>query len=117
MLRYVQAQLVQAIQSAGCNARHHMEERLARWLLICADRVHRDHFRMSQEFLSDMIGSTRPTLTGVAGQLRAEGLIQYTRGEITITNRTGLEARSCECYGVIKRHLDDLAAFDTGITE
>ncbi len=112
-LRYVQAQLVQAIQSAGCNARHQVEQRLARWLLICADRVHRDKFRMSQEFLSEMIGSTRPTLTGVAGQLRSEGLIEYSRGEITICDRVGLKRRSCECYDVIKRHLDDLDAFDT----
>jgi CRP-like cAMP-binding protein len=116
-LRYVQAQLVQSMQSTGCNAKHDLEERLARWLLICADRAHSDRFKMSQEFLSDMLGSTRPTVSLAAGQLKHEGLIEYTRGEITIVNRKGLEARSCECYEIIKHHLDNYQEFDTGMTE
>jgi CRP-like cAMP-binding protein len=116
-LRYVQAQLVQATQSAGCNAEHSYEQRLARWLLICADRVHRDQFKMSQEFLSHMLGSTRPTVTLAAGQLKKEKLITYKRAEIAIVDRKGLEKRACECYGVIKQHLDDFAAFDTDDTK
>jgi len=112
-LRYVQAQLVQSAQSAGCNAEHGYEQRLARWLLICADRVHHDQFKMSQEFLSHMLGSTRPTVTLAAGQLKREKLITYKRAVIEIVNRRGLEDRACECYGVIKQHLDDFAAFDT----
>jgi CRP-like cAMP-binding protein len=112
-LRYVQAQLIQAAQSAGCNAEHSNEERLARWLLICADRVHSNQFKMSQEFLSHMLGSTRPTVTMAAGRLKRERLITYRRAEITIVDREGLEKRACECYGVIKQHLDDFAAFDT----
>jgi CRP-like cAMP-binding protein len=113
-LRYVQAQLVQSTQSTGCNAEHSYEQRLARWLLICADRVHGNQFKMSQEFLSHMLGSTRPTVTLAAGRLKKEKLITYERAEITIVDRKGLEKRACECYGIIKRHLDDFGAFDTG---
>jgi CRP-like cAMP-binding protein len=116
-LRYVQAQLVQSSQSAGCHAEHSYEQRLARWLLICADRVHRDQFKMSQEFLSHMLGSTRPTVTMVAGRLKKENLITYRRAEIVIVDRKGLEKRACECYRIIKQHLDDFAAFDTNDTK
>jgi len=116
-LRYVQAQLVQSTQSTGCNAEHTHEERLARWLLICADRVHRNQFKMSQEFLSHMLGSTRPTVTLAAGRLKKENLITYERAEIVIVDRTGLEKRACECYGIIKQHLDNYAAFDTDDTK
>ena len=116
-LRYVQAQLVQSTQSTGCNAEHTHEERLARWLLICADRVHRNQFKMSQEFLSHMLGSTRPTVTLAAGRLKKEKLITYERAEIVIVDRKGLEERACECYGIIKQHLDDYAAFDTNDTK
>jgi CRP-like cAMP-binding protein len=115
-LRYVQAQLVQAIQSAGCNATHNFEQRLARWLLICADRAHCDTFKMSQEFLADMLGSTRSTVSITAGQLKHEKLIEYTRGVIRILDPKGLEERSCECYGIIKDHLDNYTEFDLGIT-
>jgi CRP-like cAMP-binding protein len=116
-LRYVQAQLVQSSQSAGCNAEHSYEQRLARWLLICADRVHRNQFKMSQEFLSHMLGSTRSTVTLAAVRLKKENLINYERAQITIVDPKGLEKRSCECYGVIKQHLDDFAAFDTDDTK
>ena len=115
-LRYVQAQLVQAMQSAGCNATHSFEQRLSRWLLISADRANTDQFKMSQEFLSHMLGVTRPTVSVAAGHLKQEGLIGYTRGVITIMDRAGLEARSCECYKVITSYLKDYAAFDgTGL--
>jgi CRP-like cAMP-binding protein len=116
-LRYVQAQLVQSSQSAGCNAQHSNEQRLARWLLICADRVHHEQFKMSQEFLSHMLGSTRSTVTLAAVRLKKEKLITYERAKITIVNPKGLEKRACECYGVIKQHLDDFAAFDTDDTK
>lgn len=112
-LRYVQTQLVQAIQSAGCHAKHNVEQRLARWLLICADRAHSNTFKMSQEFLADMLGGTRPTLTTAAGLLKQKGLIEYTRGEIHIVDVAGLERASCECYLIIKNHLDNYAEFDT----
>ncbi len=116
-LRYVQAQLVQTAQSAGCNAKHHLEQRLARWLLITADRVHQDSFLMSQEFLADMVGNTRSTVSRAAGTLKDEGLIEYNRGQVSILDLTGLRQRSCECYGIIKRHLDSYAAFEDDCTE
>lgn len=116
-LRYVQAQLVQATQSAGCHAEHSHEQRLARWILICSDRIHGDQFKMSQEYLAHMLGSTRPTVTLAAGKLKKEKLITYTRSQITIVDRSGLEKRACECYEVIKHHLNDFAAFDTDDTK
>ena len=91
-LRYVQMELLSAIQSAGCNAKHNMEQRLARWLLICAERAYTDTLQLSQEFLADMLGSTRASVTLAAGPLREEGLIDYRRGVIRILDRKGLEA-------------------------
>ena len=114
-LRYVQAQLIQAMQSAGCNAKHEVEQRLARWLLICADRAHSNTFRMSHEFLADMLGSSRSTVTTASGILKEEGLIEYSRGRIVIVNPEGLERRACECYQVIKDHLDNYTEFDSGL--
>ena len=116
-LLYVQAQLVQTAQSAGCNAKHHLEQRLARWLLITADRVHQDSFPMSQEFLADMVGNTRSTVSRAAATLKDEGLIEYSRGQVSILDVTGLRHRSCECYAVIKEHLDNYAAFEDGRTK
>jgi CRP-like cAMP-binding protein len=114
-LRYVQTQLVQTIQSAGCNAKHNFEERLARWLLICADRAQSSQFKMSHDFLADMLGGTRPTLSTAAGLLKEKGLIEYTRGEIHIIDLPGLERASCECYRVIKDHLDNYTEFGSTI--
>ena len=71
---------------------------------------------MSHEFLADMLGSTRPTVSVAAGLLKDEGLVEYSRGVIQITDRAGLEVRSCECYRVIRNHLDNYAEFDTGKT-
>jgi CRP-like cAMP-binding protein len=116
-LRYVQSQLDQATQSIGCNAKHTFEPRLARWLLICSDRSHSNTFRMSHELLADMLGGTRATVTIAAGALKAKGLINYTRGVITILDARGLEENACECYSVIKGHLKNFAEFDTPITE
>ena len=113
-LHYVQAQLVQAVQSAGCNAKHSAEQRLARWLLICADRAHSNHFEMSHEFLADMLGSSRSTVSIAAANLKHAHLIGYTRGDIHILNPKALQQTACECYSVIKDHLDNYAEFDTG---
>ena len=114
-LGYVQTQLVQVIQLAGCNATHTFEQRLARWLLICADRAQADTFRMSHEFLSGMLGSTRSTMSIAASQLKQAGLIEYTRGVIHILDSKGLEKRSCECYRVVEEYLDNFLQFDSGI--
>jgi len=115
-LRYVQAQLVQTAQSAGCNAKHNMEQRLARWLLICSDRAHTTTLKLSHELLADMLGSTRPTLSVAAGALKGDGLIEYTRGVVHIVDVKRLEERACECYHIIKDHLDNYAEFDTDFT-
>jgi CRP-like cAMP-binding protein len=115
-LRYVQAQLLQATQSAGCNAKHNVEQRLARWLLLCADRAHSASYDLSQDFLADMLGSSRPTVTLAAGILKEEKLIDYSRGVIRILDTKRLEKRACECYCIIKNHLDNYTEFDSGIT-
>lgn len=114
-LHYVQAQLTLALQSAACNAKHDMQQRLARWLLICADRAHTTELPLSQEFLSQMLGASRPTVSIVANELRDRGLIDYTRGVIRICNMAALEQQACECYGVVKRYLDNYIEFDTGM--
>jgi CRP-like cAMP-binding protein len=116
-LRYVQAQLDQATQYVGCNAKHHFEPRLARWLLICADRSHSDTFKMSHELLADMLGGTRATVSLAAGSLKRKGFIQYSRGVIRIINPAGLERAACECYQVIKFHLKNFAEFEAPILE
>jgi CRP-like cAMP-binding protein len=115
-LRYVQAQLVQAIQSAGCNAKHELEQRLARWLLICADRAHSNTFKMSQEFLAQMLGASRSTVSTTAGLLKDAKLIEYNRGLIQILDAAELEKKACECYHVIKDHLHNYAEFESEVT-
>jgi len=115
-LRYVQAQLLQAMQSAGCNAKHTFEQRLARWLLLCGERTHVETFKISHVFLADMLGGGRPTITTTAGILKRKGLIEYTRGEIRILDVPGLTKTSCECYLTIKDYLDNYTKFDTAIT-
>ncbi len=115
-LRYVQAQLTQSTQNAACNAMHTYEQRLARWLLICRDRAHEDNLRMSQDFVSEMLGSTRSTVSIAASAFKNKGLIEYSRGMIQILNAKGLEAEACECYRVIREHLENFADFDQGFT-
>jgi CRP-like cAMP-binding protein len=115
-LRYVQAQLVQALQSAGCNAKHNFEQRLARWLLNCCDKAHSPTFKMSQEFMADMLGVTRPTVSLTARPLKKAGLIDYRQGVIRILDIRRLESKACECYSTIKHHLSNFAEFDSQIT-
>lgn len=107
-LRYIQAQFIQSAQTAGCNARHTVEQRMARWLLLCSDRVGDCVLPLSHEFMADMLGVTRSTVTVVAGQLQERNLIRYTRGKITLVDLAGLEALSCECYRVVLDHLRSL---------
>ena len=113
-LRYVQAQLTLSTQNAACNASHTYEQRLARWLLICADRAKKDHLEMAQEFVSEMLGSTRSTVSVAAGRLKAKGWIDYHRGSIRLLKKKELEAEACECYRVVRNHLETFADFDTG---
>lgn len=113
-LRYVQAQLVQAMQSAGCNAKHEIDRRLARWLLLCADRAHSNRFKLSQEYLASMLGASRPTVTVAAANFKKKGLIEYTRGTIQIIDSKRLQEEACECYHIIKDHLGNYAEFGEG---
>lgn len=113
-LRYVQAQLTQATQSAACNAKHDVQQRLARWLLLCADRARTNTFHISQQFLADMLGVARPSVSIVAGLLKKDGLIDYERSEISIPSIEALEKKACECYLVLKTHLENYIEFDTG---
>ena len=115
-LRYVQAQLTLSTQNAACNAAHTYEQRLARWLLICADRARHDHIEMAQEFVAEMLGSTRSTVSIAAAHLKAKGLIDYHRGVIQLLKKKELEAEACECYRVVRDHLEAVADFDTDFT-
>jgi CRP-like cAMP-binding protein len=114
-LRYIQAQFIQSAQTAGCNARHTIEQRMARWLLLCADRIGDRVLPLSHEYMADMLGVTRSSVTVVAGHLQERNLIQYSRGKIKLIDLTGLESLSCECYRVVRDHLSSLA--DTGETD
>jgi CRP-like cAMP-binding protein len=106
LLLYTQALFTQMAQSLACNSLHRIEQRCARWLLMSQDRVRSAQFPLTQEFLAQMLGVRRAGVSEVASRLQQEGLIQYTRGIITILNRAGLEAASCECYATIKQEYD-----------
>jgi len=100
--KYVLANLVQSAQNAACNRLHNISERLARWLLTCHDRVQSDRMPLTHEFLGQMLGAPRTTVTLAAGMLHEAGLIDYSRGHITIKDRAGLENVACECYSVVR---------------
>jgi CRP-like cAMP-binding protein len=106
--RYTQAMINQISQSTVCNRRHSVEKRMCRWLLMSHDRVGADEFPLTQEFLAQMLGVRRPTVSAVAGILQKAGLLTYHRGRLTILDRKGLEAVSCECYRVVRDELDRL---------
>ena len=102
-LRYVQFLMVQTAQSAACNARHDVPERLARWLLMTHDRVDGDELPLRQDFLSLMLGVRRAGVSVAASTLQSGGLIRQSRGRITVLDRAGLEAASCDCYNVVQK--------------
>ena len=110
MTRYAVAHMGFVMQSTACNAKHSVEKRLARWLLLAHDRVGVDEFPLTQEFLAMMLGASRPTVTVAAGALQKAGLIAYRRGILRIANRTKLEKASCECYRVTTRLLHGVTA-------
>lgn len=105
---FLQAHLVQTAQTAACNRLHDIAPRLARWLLMCHDRMESETFTITQESLGNMLGTPRTTLTLAAGQLQKADLIDYSRGRINIRNRKGLEMASCECYTTIRQEFDRL---------
>jgi CRP-like cAMP-binding protein len=110
LLRYALALMNQIAQCTSCNRLHEVQERCARWLLQTHDRVSGDTFTLTQEFLAQMLGCHRPTVTIAAGMLQAAGLIDYRRGSITILDRKGLEQASCSCYRTIAREYEKLLA-------
>jgi len=108
LLRYTHGLMSQISQSVVCNARHPMEGRLARWLLMYQDRLGKNEFEMTHEFMAHMLGVRRPGVSEVAAKLQSLGFIKYTRGHITILDREGLERYACECYGVIRDKFKEL---------
>lgn len=103
-----EALLGQVVRSVACNSQHTVQARLCRWLLIVADRVGGDTLNLTQEFIGQMLGAERTTVTVTARALQAAGLIKYSRGRVTILDRDGLEEAACECYSIGRRHLDRL---------
>ena len=105
--RYSHSLLTQVSQSVACNRFHSVDARLARWLLMTSDRLGLEEFRLTQEFMSNMLGVRREGVNKAAGTLQTAKLIRYSRGMITILDRPGLEAKSCECYAIIKAESDE----------
>ena len=103
---YAHSLLTQVSQSAACNRFHTVDARLARWLLMTGDRLGADEFRLTQDFISNMLGVRREGVNKAAGALQKDGLINYSRGRIKILDRAGLEAVSCECYRIVKDESD-----------
>jgi CRP-like cAMP-binding protein len=110
--RLTQSTMVQISQNVVCNATHRADQRAARWLLTTHDRVGRDEFELTQEFLAQMLGIRRPTASEVAARLQDAGLIHYVRGRVSITDRKELEQASCDCYRIVRRDFDALWATD-----
>ncbi len=108
MLRYTQALMTQMTQTAVCNRHHTLDQQLCRWLLLSLDRLRSDDLRMTQELIANMLGVRREGVTTAALKLQRRGLIEYSRGLIHVLDRKGLEARTCECYGVVKKEYDRL---------
>jgi CRP-like cAMP-binding protein len=106
--RYSQGLFDQLAQTTACNHVHSVRQRMCRWLLMTHDRVGADEFHLTQEYLAQMLGVRRPSVTVAAGQLQKAGLIRYQRGRIRIAERAGLEAGACECYESLRRELDRL---------
>jgi CRP-like cAMP-binding protein len=109
--RYTQALFTQVSQSAACNSLHPIEKRCARWLLMTHERVEIDEFVLTQELLAMMLGVRRASVAAVAGKLQDAGLIRYRRGRLRVLDRRGLEAASCECYGLIRSEYERLLPY------
>ena len=111
LLRYTQALITQMAQTAVCNRHHSVDQQLCRWLLLSLDRLSSNELSMTQELIANMLGVRREGVTEAAGKLQDAGLIRYRRGKITVLDRPGLEARTCECYGVVKAEFDRLLPY------
>jgi CRP-like cAMP-binding protein len=108
LLRYTQALITQMAQTAVCNRHHSLDQQLCRWLLLSLDRLPSNQLVMTQELIANMLGVRRETVTEAAGKLQDSGIIQYSRGHITVLDRAALETRTCECYAVVKAECDRL---------
>jgi CRP-like cAMP-binding protein len=111
LLRYTQALITQMAQTAVCNRHHSVDQQLCRWLLLSLDRLASSELSMTQELIANMLGVRREGVTEAAGKLQDAGLIHYRRGRITVLDRPRLEARSCECYQVVKTEFDRLLPY------
>jgi CRP-like cAMP-binding protein len=114
LLRYALLHQGQVARTAACNGRHHIEQRLARWLLMAHDRADGDEFPITHEFMSMMLGVRRAGITTAAGVLQKAGMISYRVGRMRITDRPGLENSACECYGFVRRASDRLFGLQDG---
>jgi CRP-like cAMP-binding protein len=117
LLRAVQGLLVQTAQTAACNRLHDLQERLARWLLMCRDGVQSDQILLTQEFLATMLGTRRSSVTVAAGMLQKAGLIASTRGHVAILNPAGLADAACECYAIVHSEYVRLGLLEEGTME
>lgn len=108
LLGYTQALITMMSQNSACNRHHSLDQRLSRWLLLNFDRLPTNHLTITQEMIASMLGVGRKGVTEAAGQLQKAGLIHYARGHITLTNRLGLEHRTCECYKVVRKEYERL---------
>ena len=108
LLRYTQALITQMAQTAVCNRHHSLDQQLCRWLLLSMDRLAGNELKMTQELIANMLGVRREGVTESALKLQRLGLISYARGAIKVLDRPGLEARTCECYAVVKKEYDRL---------
>jgi CRP-like cAMP-binding protein len=108
LLRYTQALMTQMVQTAACNKHHSLDQQLCRWLLLSVDRLQGTEMLMTQELIANMLGVSPETATEGALLLKSAGLIEYARGRILVLNRAGLEKRTCECYGVVRKEYDRL---------
>ena len=111
LLRYTQALITQMAQTAVCNRHHSVDQQLCRWLLLSLDRLATNELSMTQELIANMLGVRREGVTEAAGKLQNSGLIRYRRGRITVLDRPALEARTCECYQVVKTEFDRLLPY------
>lgn len=111
MLRYTQSLITQMAQTAVCNRHHSVDQQLCRWLLLSLDRLPGNRLTMTQELIANMLGVRREGVTDAAGKLQKLGVIEYSRGQITVLDRRKLEALSCECYAVVKKETDRLLPY------
>ena len=111
LLRYTQALITQMAQTVVCNRHHSVDQQLCRWLLLSLDRLPSDELTMTQELIANMLGVRREGVTEAVGKLQRLGVIDHSRGHITVLDRPALERLSCECYAVVKRETDRLLPY------